>query len=429
MTLKQLFQSISGLIVLFMILGCRSDSVVNNDTQHKPNVPGVPHIPGHTSKDMLNVIYFLPKGSEPVSGYLNRISNILLDAQKYYGKWMEHWGYGNETFRLNKRGSSIVNIIVINGEKTKDFYVYDIHNDHGVSTQIRTEVLNYFKLHPNEKHGSYNLVILPAITSPTLNGGNAAATHGGVPFYGSNKWCYAVDYQGLDLRNLGKEDAQGKLATYLIGGMLHELGHGLGLYHNIGRSDEKSSFGEGLMGYGALHYGTTYPTYLTSADAAILSVNPTVSTQLRSDWLKDPNFHLPKISVSVNNNGVILSGVFSTDKTVKAITVNFNTILKGGENDPQQEQERQGYGSVGLGKKYINNTGDGRFSIVMPNKALYNNTWLDGEPFRITLRFCHDNGFVTTKMFDINLYRGMNESHIFNHNSYSAKVQDYIMYE
>ena len=371
---------------------------------------------GQTSADKVNIIYFVPKDSEPVPGYSSRLATILNHGQNYFSQWMERWGYGELTFRLNKDESNRAKIILIKGEKTKDFYVYDITGEHGVDNQIKYEVNRYFDSHPQDKAGSYNLIIMPARTPPSLAPGNASSYHGGVPFYGSSKWTFAMDYPGLDYNNLGKDSDESKLAAYCIGGMLHELGHGIDLYHNAGRSDEILKLGEGLMGYGCMYY-VNKPSYLSSADAAILSVNPAVSPQKRSDWHVNPNFSLPRVTIVINDKGISLSGRFTTDKTVKAITVNFNQLVNGSIN---HDDLQQGYRSVGLGERYENASGDGKFNILMPMQGLYNGQWLDGENYRVALRFCHENGAIVKRSIDISLYRGMNESRTLENTAYAG---------
>lgn len=109
--------------------------------------------------------------------------------------------------------------------------------------------------------------------------------------------------------------------------MIHELGHGLNLDHNRGMVDDKDSSGKSLMGSGNHTYGKS-DTYLTSADAAVLSVNPVFSTQIRNDWYADPYFHLLELNRSISNQNVLLHGKFTSGKEVKSIAVYYKKVMK-----------------------------------------------------------------------------------------------------
>ncbi|WP_278551235.1 hypothetical protein [Elizabethkingia bruuniana] len=392
MSLRKFFKKVVGVILLILTISCRNDSIT------KEILPSVD--PKQVNYECLNIIYFVPKGSKPVDGYSERLNDILQDGQKFYAKWMKHWGYGDRTFNLDKDINNKVKIILIEGEETKDFYVYDISGKRGVDKKIKKEVSDYFNTHPNEKKGNHNLVILPARIEPSV-----IDHHGGVPFYGSSKWSFTMDFPGLNIENLGKTGVRGKLASYCIGGLLHELGHGIDLYHNAGRSDERKPYGYGLMGLGSSFYGSRIPTYLTSADAAILSVNPVMNSQKRSDWEVNSNFNLPKISISIKDSAIVLSGQFLTGKEVKTIAVNFHPL--------QNDQDIQGYKSLGIGEKYENTNHNGKFSIIMPMQGFYGGQWADGERYRITIRFCHENGYIYSKAFDSNLSRNTTKTIVF----------------
>ncbi len=92
------------------------------------------------------------------------------------------------------------------------------------------------------------------------------------------KWCYATDYEGMayELYNIdpitGEAINPTPLTTNLIGGLLHELGHGLNAPHVGPTLSQKndSQFGISLMGSGNTTYGKK-PTFMHHTTAAIMN--------------------------------------------------------------------------------------------------------------------------------------------------------------
>ena len=78
----------------------------------------------------------------------------------------------------------------------------------------------------------------------------------------------------------------GKHNTIFIGGIAHELGHGLGLPHCRERDDEKAAYGTALMGAGNRTYGDELRgegrgTFLTLAHALQLAAHPQFSGSVK----------------------------------------------------------------------------------------------------------------------------------------------------
>ncbi|MFP3631788.1 hypothetical protein SB776_34865, partial [Burkholderia sp. SIMBA_045] len=89
-----------------------------------------------------------------------------------------------------------------------------------------------------------------------------------VPFYGTGKTCYALDYPQFDIQYLGTYTYT---FTGWFGGMMHELGHGMNLPHSHETNTETNNPNQGtnLMFY----HGTlgASPTFVNRAGAAILN--------------------------------------------------------------------------------------------------------------------------------------------------------------
>ena len=121
------------------------------------------------------------------------------------------------------------------------------------------------------------------------------------PYYarGSNKsglaWQLAspeLDTKNLTLKKPMIQDGEygrislGKHNTIFIGGIAHELGHGLGLPHCRARDDEKAAYGTALMGAGNQTYGDELRgegrgTFLTLAHALCLASHPQFSGSVK----------------------------------------------------------------------------------------------------------------------------------------------------
>ena len=141
----------------------------------------------------LNVIYFVPADKVPNENYHQRLSEIMLDGQAFFLKYMKHWGYGNKTFGLLKDNSKKrVKIHVINGTKPASAYPYE-----GGGNEMRKEIDAYFSENPSEKSSEHFLVI-SAVNQAVTGGANPAD----VPFYGIGKYAYALDYPGMSIDDL-----------------------------------------------------------------------------------------------------------------------------------------------------------------------------------------------------------------------------------
>ena len=351
-------------IVLAATLGCKR-SLIDAPPGGKKNTALTGSNQVTSGPYNLNVIYFVPSDLDTVAGYRERLNGVMLHIQHFISTWMNKWGY-NSTVGLPADSSGRLKLILIRGALTKSQYPYD-----GGSGAVMNEVNAYFTAHPQEKSSEHILVIMPAYSYGT-NGDPS-----GGPFYGIGRWCFALDYTGLDTINLGKPDD--KFSTKWIGGMAHELGHGINLPHNGGAQSLNALYGTTLMGSGNYTYGKA-PTYLTPADAAILSVNQVFSSVTRADWYASPNCKVKKVYARYENGNIIVSGKFSASKAVKDI----------GYYHRNRDNDAGGYTSVTFESKPI---GADSFYISMPLADFRDK---GNTNYEFTIRFCHENGSITT---------------------------------
>lgn len=321
----------------------------------------------------LNVVYFIPKGVDSVPGYNQRISNILLDAQEFFAQNLDREGFGRSSFGLALKNDSLIDIITIHGQKGKTSYEYE-----GGYVNVQAELEAYYEKNPSKKYSEHYLVILPSISGNPME-------PGGVPFYGTGKYCYALDYEYLDVKYLGQNNQFGMLATKWIGGMIHELGHGLNCPHNYGTVSSNEKYGTALMGAGNYTYGKL-PTFITATSAAIFKNSQTFSQSERTDWYEDFKLTVNDIHAELIKNKIIIKGKFSSDKTIDYIGAYFDQYPYAVNLD---------YDAITFGVKPINNDS---LYIECPLSEFKS---LEGN-YELRINFIAQNGLIKTSSFQIN---------------------------
>lgn len=291
---------ILSLSLIYLLTSCTSDDLVqqekNIETKMDPSFSRM-NINSDfvTNEKNLNIIYFVPNDNPEVEGYQERLSELLIYFQTWMKNEMNRNGYGDKTFGLPLNAlTGKVNIITIKGNEGQAAY------DYGSSSKILAEINQYKTQHSSEFSSNYhNLIILPQ----RKDGGRQ-------PFYGFTDGalkgiCFAVDNPNIKVSEIATTTSS------YIGGMLHELGHGLGLPHNSEKVSEKNVLGTALMGGGNGTFGRK-PTFLTTGSAAILDKNEIFQSQV-----------IPGISY-YDKGSYTINAKLSYDPILKKIIVNGN---------------------------------------------------------------------------------------------------------
>jgi energy-converting hydrogenase Eha subunit B len=270
----------------------------------------------------LNVVYFVPSDADTIVNYRARLNGILQQGQRFYGKWMSYYGYGDRSFGMVLDSAGKVKITVVKGALPKTGYPYE----GGGNTAIG-ELNTWFAAHPADKHSEHTLVIMPASTYAS------DGDPGGVPFYGLGRWCFALDYAEMDTSYLGQNTTLGNRATKWIGGLMHELGHGLNLPHNKEKVSEAADAAKGtaLMGSGNYTYGKS-PTFLTAASAAILNNSQVFRTSTATGIYGGGSTTINIIKASYTGGNIVLKVKFSSTQTVNNVNV-YNDPEGGNDYD------------------------------------------------------------------------------------------------
>ncbi len=368
-------KNIFHFFILFLLVSCSTDSVTNIEQEPVPEPEEVDKTVDNEWKDnpyKLNVVYFVPNDMAPVVDYKSRIEKILFDAQEFFAINLDREGFGRTSFGLDIDSDGKLNIITVKGLQGKSAYPYS-----GGGGVVVNELDTYFSQHPDEKKSEHTLVLMPSTSGDPLN-------PGGVPFYGYGKYCFALDYEYMDLQYLGQNDKLGNLATIWIGGMIHELGHGLNAPHNKEWRSLQSTLGTALMGAGNGSYGRG-PTYITAAHAAIFANSQTFSTEPRSDWYSKVTTNITKLRGKVENNKIIISGNFVSDGMVAAINVWHDPYPAGAAN---QDYDAPSFTSIPIGQDSL--------YIESPLSEFYK---LDGQ-YQLRIGFVHENGSRFTRAYE-----------------------------
>ena len=375
-------------IALFALSACKKMDA------SKP-VPVTPVTPPPTSNftyasdkvQNLNVVYFIPNDVAIPVEYHRRLSEILLNAQDFFGKEMQRNGYGSKTFGLLKDvAKKRIKLIEIKGKLGKAAYPYN-----GGSGAVQAEIADYKATHAGEFTSDHYLVIIPAYTYDT-NG-----EPGGPPFYGVGKTCFALDYADQDVKYLGAGGTLGTRATKWIGGMIHELGHGLNLPHNRQKEVSEKALGMSLMWAGNSTWGVS-PTFLTAADCAVLNTNQVFNNDNKS-YYSTVTANVQRISGEYNvaKNAIVIRGKFKSAAVVTDI-VYFN--------DPNVNNEGTGvnkdYNAIAWTSKPIQSDS---FYIEMPVADLVEKT--DNIPYEFKVKLVHENGTVVETFYSYTFLGGV----------------------
>ncbi|HEX3797125.1 MAG TPA: NPCBM/NEW2 domain-containing protein [Verrucomicrobiae bacterium] len=270
----------------------------------------------------LRVVYFVPKGGEPLANYAERVDRIVTDVSQFYQEGLERFGITNSGLPLERKDGKLV-IYMVKGKLPASSYSYD---SGGVTGQEIRNALGG-KIDFEREH----VLVFYALCDKTNDG--AYVFH--APYYGDggssqrSGFCHVADCELLDPMLLTDTNHQivftehyyphvkqsvAKFNSLYLGGVAHELGHGLGLPHDNGGPTEQS-LGLSLMGLGNLNYraylwGGKSSSYLSRGSALQIISHPLITGSDRGRWdAVDSRFK--SLEFSTTNGTLVIDGTIT----------------------------------------------------------------------------------------------------------------------
>ncbi|SEF43440.1 hypothetical protein [Sphingobacterium lactis] len=371
--LKKMALALVGLCVLCISLFSCSKDVEAPVVPENPIDTSLANLKFVSNPKNLNVIMFVPTDNPARADYKPRLSQLMVHFQSWLHDEMKRYGYDKYMGLAKDEATGLVNIIEIKGAGTQADYPYEASVS---ANKIIKEIESFRTANPqlfsSDKH---YLILLPERTSGDT----------GQPFYGYGKYCFALDNAFMSVNHIPNPNSN------YLGGMLHELGHGLNLPHNRAKYvSEEPTLGTSLMGSGNVSFSKGKPTFLTEVDAAILNVNEVFQSTSSSELAyESPTFTLdPKFEIDNANQRLNISGSFTSDKEVSDILVYL---------DPNVNNE-----GVGVNRDYnavawrfnpgTNNTLAGAIDL----KELF---YKGNTPYDLKIKLLLKNGANTTTDF------------------------------
>ncbi|MBG89641.1 MAG: hypothetical protein CMO80_22460 [Verrucomicrobiales bacterium] len=290
----------------------------------------------------LRLVYFHPNDQPPQKGYRERISRIMFDIRDFLFEGMERHGLGRRELPLELDGEQ-VKLHVVEGKGGLDSYNYDVR----YGAMIREELVRALKGKVDFER-EFVLVF-----------GGLARKLGELeyefrsPYYGfgiANQklgLCFAADCELLDPKYFTDEERDivyiehsgrfertlGAFNCLYIGGIAHELGHGLSLPHNGQTARQWNRLGVALMGGGNYTYRRDLigerGSFLTFASALRLAAHP-LFTQSDRQRFGDPKATFNDLRFSSEKNLLRVTGRVSGSPEVVAVIAYTDPV--GGED-------------------------------------------------------------------------------------------------
>lgn len=330
-----------------------------------------------TNPKNLNIVMFVPTDNPALSDYKTRLTDLMVHFQNWLHTEMSRYGY-DKYMGLAKDTSGLVKFIEIPATGPQADYPYSSSIS---ANKIINEVNAYKATHASEfSNSQHMLILLPQRTD---------ASSDGQPFYGYGKYCFALDNSNMAVSKIPNPSSN------YIGGMLHELGHGLNLPHDHGKyTSEQPTLGTSLMSDGNVTFSKGQPTFLTGVDAAILN---------RNEVFQDPSpSETPYGSATTTLNANMtydsaaqtfsLTGNFTSDKTVSDILVYL---------DPKTSASDADYNAV----TWRFNPGAG--NTLTGTMALNDLYYKTNEPYELRVKLLLNNGSTISKAYSFSFLSGV----------------------
>lgn len=328
----------------------------------------------------LRVIYFYPADRKPQADFQQRVNRMVLDIKDFYDTEFARIGLTDSPLPVEMDGDQL-KIHMVQGAENHDGYGYDSSYGQKILREIGHQLRG--TVDPDREF----LLILCALCDKQDDGRYKIYS----PYYGlggANQLrgiCFAADCEKLDTLNLTKtdelfrynehnRDQQRSLAdfnTVFIGGMAHELGHGLSLPHNRELPSERSK-GTALMGSGNYTYRAELVgkkgSFMTLASATRMMCHPLL-TQSNKQRFERTSIEVTDTEFIANGKALTVRG--KVQSNVEPFAVIAYSDAEGGNNYDAYQWTSEV-------------ASDGTFEVTLDMHKPGNNA--------LRLSFCHSNG-------------------------------------
>lgn len=363
-------------LMILWLCACSKDEIANEKRVEAESWSVNP-----SGQYAINVVFFKPIDYTPSEEILNNVGNLMLYIQKWYGKQMELNGYDEKTFGLVVNQNRKVRVLIVEGEHPSSYYK-DLEEQDSYSTLsiIKSQVEDYFNNNPDLKESSHTMVFAPEETLLRFVGSGRYA------FARSSTFTLASTGKYIDDLELMKADG--------LGGIMHELGHGLNLPHNAHKKSDLPKIA--LMSFGNHTYenGNEENVFLTPSTGAILNVNEAFNKKDNGiDYYSGADIKLLSYTVQKNPSDALIhaEGVISSNKKITHVYIGHDGTPFGGNNNYDKVTFTTAAQNMGGGKY--------NFSLNMPYAELFNNYKDENKSdMLLTLNAISENG--TRKQID-----------------------------
>ena len=277
--------------------------------------------------------YFSPSDRAPAIDYRARLTRVVEETAGFFQQELERVGFRPKPMQLDRAEDGLLRFVVVPGREpwltynTKEWPSAKRVQDEcrpafeaaGIDLSRETVALFTTIMEWDETRLRFRQV------APYRGGGDAR-----------QGFCWQIDAPPLDPRNLAArqpivDDGEfgrislGDWNSRFVGGVIHELGHALGLPHNMEREQEGKTLGTSLMGNGNLTYGREQRgegpgAFLTLADAMRLASHPFFTGSRKGLGPRDSSTgRFDKLEVEVEHHGIVVRGRVESSPATYAI--------------------------------------------------------------------------------------------------------------